>query len=489
MKNYSVHFETLGCKLNQIETEALARTFSDEGFLPDLEPITAAAQISENTILCVINTCTVTTKAEQKARRLIRLLLSKYPKAAVVATGCYAELDKSIIESIDEKVSVIRGSRKDLLAALPKRFSAFVSEKAENEISAEKSAEFVKALANETEALYSEKAEEKKLAPQFLLYTDTFQTHSRASIKIQDGCSNSCTYCRIHLARGKSVSLDVATVLERVQQLENAGQKEVVFTGVNLSQYRGALESHHEDFAGLLKILLENTSNIAFRISSFYPEHITERLCQILKNPRIRPSFHLSIQSGSDEILKAMKRQYKAEDVYRAVNLLREAKENPFIACDIIAGFPGESEEDFAKTKKMCEDLHFSWIHAFPFSPRPGTPAYTMTPKIPERIKGERVAWLTECAKREKIAYIESFKGKKISAIVENSRADRILLKKPSVIHAVTENFLHAEINVAKISESTKAGDEILIEVKEPLIQKIMVGSEAELSAEFISLL
>jgi len=488
MKNYSVHFETLGCKLNQIETEALARSFSDEGFLPDLEPITAAAQISEDTILCVINTCTVTTKAEQKARRLIRLLLSKYPKAAVVATGCYAELDKAIIENIDKKVSVIRGSRKDLLAALPKRFASFIEDKAENEISADKSAEFVKALSQEEKA-ESEKGTEKKIAPQFLLYTDTFQTHSRASIKIQDGCSNSCTYCRIHLARGKSVSLDVETVLERVQQLEKAGQKEVVFTGVNLSQYRGALEAHHEDFAGLLKILLENTSNIAFRISSFYPEHITEQLCSILKNPRIRPSFHLSIQSGSDEILKAMKRQYKAEDVYRAVSLLREAKENPFIACDIIAGFPGESEEDFAQTKKMCSDLRFSWIHAFPFSPRPGTPAYTMTPKIPERIKGERVAWLTEIAKKEKIAYIESFKGKKISAIVENSRADRILLKKANVIHAVTENFLHAEINTARIKENIKAGDEILIEVKEPLIQKIMEGSEAELSAEFVSLL
>jgi len=360
---YNIHFETLGCKLNQIESEALARSFADEGFSIDLEPITAAKNEDANTLLCIINTCTVTTKAEQKARRIMRLLLSKFPKAAVVATGCYAELDSKLIEQIDERIAVIRGSRKDILAKLPKDFYAFINDKNLESVPSQKEiADFVKSISRQ-------EAEKKQTNDKsaFLLYTDTFQTHSRSSIKIQDGCANACTYCRIHLARGKTVSLDVKTVLERVQQLEKAGQHEVVFTGVNLSQYRGEWKDHREDFAGLLKILLANTEKIAFRISSFYPEHITEKLCEVLRNPRVRPSFHLSIQSGSDRVLAAMKRQYKAEDVYRAVKLLREAKENPFIACDIIAGFPGESEEDFAETQKMCNDLHFAWIHAFPF--------------------------------------------------------------------------------------------------------------------------
>ena len=366
----TIHFETLGCKLNQIESEALARSFLDSGFEVDLEPATAASAANADVLLCVVNTCTVTTKAEQKARRLIRLLLEKYPDAAVVVTGCYAELDSAIIEALDSRVAVIRGGRKDVLASLPRKFRDFASEKV---LSPQEISAFVKSLSD------SENPEKSsKIAPQFLLYTDTFQTHSRSSIKIQDGCSNACSYCRIHLARGKSVSLDVKTVLERVQKIENAGQHEVVFTGVNLSQYRGEIDGRHEDFAGLLKILLENTSHIAFRISSFYPEHITERLCAVLATPRVRPSFHLSVQSGSDEILRAMRRQYKAKDVWRAVQLLRQTKENPFIACDIIAGFPGETEADFSLTQKMCHELHFAWIHAFPFSPRPGTPAFTI---------------------------------------------------------------------------------------------------------------
>jgi len=473
---YNIHFETLGCKLNQIESEALARSFADEGFSIDLEPITAAKNEDANTLLCIINTCTVTTKAEQKARRIMRLLLSKFPKAAVVATGCYAELDAKLIEQIDERIAVIRGSRKDILAKLPKDFYTFINDKNLESVPSQKEiADFVKSISRQ-------EAEKKQTNDKsaFLLYTDTFQTHSRSSIKIQDGCANACTYCRIHLARGKTVSLDVKTVLERVQQLEKTGQHEVVFTGVNLSQYRGEWEEHREDFAGLLKILLANTEKIAFRISSFYPEHITEKLCEILRNPRVRPSFHLSIQSGSDRVLAAMKRQYKAEDVYRAVKLLREAKENPFIACDIIAGFPGESEEDFAETQKMCNDLHFAWIHAFPFSPRPGTPAYTMTPKIPERIKGERVAWLTEKAQSEKIAYINSLKGKTFDAIVENSRSDRILMKKSPIVHAVTENFLHAELS----APNAKPGDLIKVIIKEPLIDKILHNNESDVQCQ-----
>ena len=474
-----IHFETLGCKLNQIESEALARAFSDSGFSVDLESVTASVAENFETILCIINTCTVTSKAEQKARRLIRLLLEKFPQAAIVVTGCYAELEYAAIEAIDSRLAVIRGSRKDILAKLPALFLDFLRKESRNP---QDIARFVRALSA------TKNENQSKIAPQFLLYTDTFQTHSRASIKIQDGCNNACAYCRIHLARGKSVSLDVKSVLERVQQLEKAGQHEVVFTGVNLSQYRGELDGRKADFAELFEILLKNTSHIAFRISSFYPEHITERLCEILKNPRVRPSFHLSIQSGSDKILRSMRRAYVADDVYRAVRLLRQAKENPFIACDIIAGFPDESEEDFAATKKMCEDLRFAWIHAFPFSPRPETPAFSMTPKIPERIKGERVAWLMDCAKRGKIAYIEEMIGKEVDAIVENSRSDRLLLKNATRIHAVTENFLHAEIPVS-VSDRVKPGDLIRIKMGKPLAEQIFAGGEQELSAELISVL
>ncbi|MCR5606286.1 MAG: tRNA (N(6)-L-threonylcarbamoyladenosine(37)-C(2))-methylthiotransferase MtaB [Treponema sp.] len=483
--NYKIHFETLGCKLNQIESEAAARTFSDKGFQIDLEPLTANSPIQENTLICVVNTCTVTTKAEQKARRIIRMLTKLCPQAAVVVTGCYAELDAAIISSIDNRIAVLKGSRKDILASIPD----FISNIQDlDSISAEEKAFRLRAY---FEKEMQAKNQDNKLASQFKLYTDTFQTHSRASIKIEDGCNNACAYCRIHLARGLAVSLDVNTVLERVQQLEKAGQHEVVFTGVNLSQYKGNYNDgsavpRKENFAGLLKILLENTSNINFRISSFYPEHITEELCVYLESPRVRPSFHLSIQSGSDNILRSMRRAYKAKDVYNAAKLLRQAKENPFIACDIIAGFPGESEEDFAQTQQMCNDIKFAWIHAFPFSPRPGTPAYTMTPKVPERIKDERVAWLTENARNNKIEYINSLKGKAATAIIENSRADRMLLKPRQILHAVTDNFLHAEIELQNTGRIIKPGDEVNIQFVAPLVESIMHNKEADVKAVLI---
>ena len=568
---FIVHFETLGCRLNQIESESAASFFADAGFVVDMESMTAAAPVPENVVLSIINTCTVTGKAEQKARRLIRLLLRKMPHSCVLVTGCYAELEVEAIQAIDHRVCVLPGSRKDLLADIPLELKAHLdsvfdgaqieitpflknlvsrlcaekpkptnikSRHSENdehdeshhvhhghsagsekqlEVPTQSGAETggrksllasVKPLKNKDLSGFTPVAESKDtfISPVFRLATDTFFAHSRSSIKIQDGCNCECTYCRIHLARGRAVSLDVAEAVRRVQLLEEAGHQEVVLTGVNLSQYRGLYQGQdgeeYLNLAGLLQKILENTSSIRIRISSLYPESVDEELCAVISHQRIQPYFHLSVQSGSDAILKAMRRPYRSAQVYRAVELLRQAKDNPFIACDIIAGFPGESDEDFALTQAMCQTCNFAWVHAFPFSPRPGTPAATMKGQVTQSVAGQRVKWLTSFAIQSKCSYISMWKGQVVSAITEHNRQDRknsIQLHhgteghgedkmemqatngNQQCTHAVTENFIHLELPGA-----FPQGVSIRVRIGEPLLERIRAGDECEASGEAV---
>ncbi|AEE17165.1 MiaB-like tRNA modifying enzyme [Treponema brennaborense DSM 12168] len=479
----AVHFETLGCKLNQIESESAARYFSDAGFTVDMEPATAA-DAPGAAVLCVVNTCTVTGKAEQKARRVIRLLLRKYENAAVLVTGCYAELDAPQLAAIDGRVCVLPGSLKDTLADIPARFRSFIAA----DVTASECAAFLR------RAVAAEKSAGGAVyTPTFRLATDTFFTHSRASIKIQDGCNNACTYCRIHLARGKAVSLDAASVLERVRSIEARNQHEVVLTGVNLSQYRGSFGSFFLDIAGLLRFLLDNTERIRFRLSSLYPERVDDALCEVIAHERIMPHFHLSVQSGSDRILTLMRRPYTSADVAAAVERLRAVKRNPFIACDIIAGFPGESDDDFGQTMELCRSCRFAWIHAFPFSPRPGTPAYAMKPVVPQSTAAHRVRRLTEFAIASKCAYISSYKGTVVSAITEQNRKDRkaafettaaddaggARTVRSPVTHAVTSNFIHVEL-----PGSFAPGSRIAVRITDALPEHIRNGDECEASAE-----
>ncbi|OJF77561.1 MAG: tRNA (N(6)-L-threonylcarbamoyladenosine(37)-C(2))-methylthiotransferase MtaB [Treponema sp. CETP13] len=452
-----IHFETLGCKLNQIETESVAHYFIEAGYACTMKPVLATQKVNNQVFLCVINTCTVTSKAEQKCRRVIRLLIEKYPFAAIIVTGCYAQLDADILSKMDTRIAVLGGQSKGILASLPKTLNLWFEN---NTIPKYESLP----LASKLRLLFSGTAENAfgeqnklKAIPKaiahpedtFKLSTTTFLTHSRASIKIQDGCNNKCAYCRICFARGPSVSLEAETVLERVQKLEKAGHHEVVITGVNLTQYKvpvpkgcKPLSSNRSvfDFADLLQLLLDNTNSIKFRISSLYPERVDAQMCSVLSHKRIQPHFHLSVQSGSDIILRAMHRPYKAEQIIQAVRQLRKVKENPFIACDIITGFPGETKKDFDQTLSMVKICKFSWIHAFPFSPRPGTEAYSMGNQIPKEIAKERVQELTKIAIKNKEEYVKSCIGKDVSAIVEKRQSRHL--------RVVTENFLHLLVSI-----------------------------------------
>ena len=482
MNHRTVHFETLGCRLNHDETEGAARSFVQNGFLADMESVTASSVENRDVVLCVVNTCTVTGKAEQKARRIVRLLLEKYPCAVVVVTGCYAELDGKSIESIcPGKIVILPGTKKFILASIAESMSAGKNLYADGEsLSVDALRAFVENLCRGT-ASEKTRPESKSalILNPFTLYTPVFEKHSRGSIKVQDGCNCACSFCRIHFARGKSVSLDASEVVRRVMEIEDRGVNEIVFTGVNLSQYSSVDSAGSPvDFAGLLGLVIRGTKNISIRISSLYPQSVDEKLCSVLADPRIQPFFHLSIQSGSDRILELMRRPHSVEHVVKSIGLIRKARRDPFISCDIIAGFPGETEDDFMMTRTLCETQDFAWIHAFPFSPRPGTPAMSMPGQVPDRIKDDRVLWLTKKAVDGKISYIERWRGETVSAVVENSRSLRIGPEK-KVVHAVTENYLHVECP-SENPDAFTPGSKVALKIGEPCVQSIESGREID---------
>lgn len=473
--NRTIHFETLGCRLNQVESEGAARFFVDSGFTVSMEPFTAKTH-DESVALCVVNTCTVTAKAEQKARRIIRMLLNVCPNSAVAVTGCYAQVESEEIRAIDERVCVLGGQHKGSLADVPPILKNLL-ESNENLDGAEISREIQKFFDKENAS-----SAQNVITSPFRLATDVFLNHSRSSLKIQDGCNCVCTYCRIRLARGKSVSLPAAEVLERVKALEKAGQSEVVITTVNISQYSGEYNGKKVRFAELLDLMLEQTEKIKIRISSLYPEIVDEKLATLFENERVCPYFHISVQSGSDSVLARMKRPYKIEAVYRATELLRRAKGNPFIACDIIAGFPGESDEDFDLTMKMLSECGFTYVHAFPFSPRPGTEAFKMRPMVPNYETDKRIARLEEFNKKSKTAYINSFAGKTLPAVCETVHRAKVF-KDRVIIHAVTENFLHCQLNFStKDTNLPAAGSEVLVKIVRPLNEGERTGESDTLA-------
>ncbi len=457
---FSVRIETLGCRLNQVESEALAVRFAECGFdvfSKESEPLIFPVK------LCIVNTCTVTGKAEQKARRLIRLLLKEHEDAVIFVTGCYAELEADFIEKIHKRIIAFSGKKKDELDGLPQ----FLKDSClKNKDLKEDTVNLKKNLLIFRNKIYSKEdrldksfliKETERKKSMFKLSSPVFVFHSRASLKVQDGCNNACAYCRIRLARGTSVSLPAEEAVRRIVQIEKNGAAEVVLSGVNLSQYR---DETYGGFANLLAMLLENTKKIRLRISSMYPECVDNGILKIVENKRICPHFHLSVQSGSDKILKAMNRPYRETDIRRAVNNLRKVKDNPFIGCDIITGFPSETEEDFLQTFKMCEDLKIPGIHVFPFSARPGTKAFLMKSKVPEREAGRRALLLSELSGKNYQSYLASCNGKLFFGVIEKPQNNEDL-------RIVTENYLSLPLKLNKKAENYKGGEGLFVSIND----------------------
>jgi len=398
-----VAFRTLGCKLNQLESESLADAFRRAG--------ARIGAFESEAELYVLNTCTVTSKAEQKARRLVRQALALNPEAVVLVTGCYAQMEPAAIEALGERAVVVPGDEKAALLGLASHLSEYWQGHGRL-----LDAVLEWRLGLEGESGGQEGGGRAGGADRFAFRPESFSFHSRPSLKIQDGCDNRCTYCRVCLARGPSTSLPATEVLSRLRALEEAGAAEAVLTGVNLSQYRnGSL-----GFPGLLRLLLSGTERIALRVSSYEPDKVDEAFLAAFAEPRVRPHAHLPIQSGSDPVLARMGRAYRRDAVLAACEGLRRAKGDLFLAADLIVGFPGETDADFAQTLELAKAAGLAWIHAFPFSPRPGTKAWDMGGRVPERVAGERAAALGELARKGRAAYVERWLGAEVDAVLES---------------------------------------------------------------------
>jgi threonylcarbamoyladenosine tRNA methylthiotransferase MtaB len=413
---HSFSIYTLGCKLNQLESEAIAASFKDAGF--------TIGPWEEGADILVVNTCTVTSMAEQKARRIIRKLLKDNPASRIIVTGCYAQLEAEKIAALEERppgsdsrLFVVPGALKPALLDLPRRLGSAGH----------------RALGLET--LRESGGIREALPDPFAFTAPDLSFHSRPFLKIQDGCDHACTYCRVRIARGSSVSLEADTVLRRLRCLEDRGYGEAVLSGVNISQYQ---DGRRGGLGPLLVFLLENTRRIALRLSSLEPEALMGELLSVLAAPRIRPHFHLSLQSGSDRVLRRMGRPYTAEEACLAAENIRNIKGDPFLACDIIAGFPGESGEDFEMTAELCRRIDFAWIHAFPYSARPETPAFRFMDAVSPGEVSSRVETLSRLAKRGRAAYIGRWLGRTVEAVPEHFAPPG----PGGSVPAVSENYL-----------------------------------------------
>jgi threonylcarbamoyladenosine tRNA methylthiotransferase MtaB len=429
----SVAFETLGCKLNQCETETIAAAFTKCGF--------SIAADARDAWLLVINTCSVTSKAEQKGRRMIRAALKRNPSCPVIVTGCYAEVDRDGLEALDDggmdgpRLFIVPGAQKSRILDMPAMLSAEgISDKA--------------GLREALARICDGNGGGTAAADAFRFDAVSPALRSRAFLKIQDGCDNSCTYCLVRIARGAAQSLPEETVLERLRAAESSGAAEAVLTGVNIGRWSGAA---NRGLAELLSTLLSATNEIRIRLSSLEPDVLTEDFFSVLQNPRILPHFHISIQSGSAEVLKRMGRLYEPAAVLTLIHRLRELKDDPFIACDMIAGFPGETERHFSETCAFCRSADFAQVHVFPFSRRPGTAAWDYKPRVPEREAEKRVSILKNYAVLSRKRYIERWIGRNVGGVCMSSPAP--VDASAGVVEVLTDNYLRV---IARLSPRQK---------------------------------
>ena len=387
MRTAALH--NLGCKVNSYETEAMQQLLEEAGY--EIVPFHEKADVY------IINTCSVTNIADRKSRQMLHRAKKQNPDAVVVAAGCYVQAAAEELKA-DLAVDVIIGNNKkqDLLPILEEYFKDKSDSSHVIEIS---------------ETHEYERLSIHKIAD-----------HTRAFLKIQDGCNQFCSYCIIPYTRGRVRSRRPDEVVAEVRELAAAGYQEVVLTGIHLSSYGVDFkeEEKKENLLSLIKQVHEVEGIRRIRLGSLEPRIITEEFAQALASmPKFCPHFHLSLQSGCDKTLKRMNRHYTTEEYAAGCEILRRYFDNPAITTDVIVGFPGETEEEFEETKAFLERIGFYEMHIFKYSRRAGTRADRMPDQIPEQVKSVRSEILLKLEKQMSKAYRESFSGKKKTVLLE----------------------------------------------------------------------
>ena len=391
----TVAFITLGCKVNQYETNAMTQQFIEKGY--EVVDHTKEADIY------IVNTCTVTNMSDRKSRQMLRRVKELNKKAIVVACGCYAQVAKEELEKIEE-INLVLGNneKKDIVEHVEK---------------------YIKSKNTEKQTIPEVQTEDVMNQKEFVEFGDiTFTEKTRAVIKIQDGCDRFCSYCIIPYARGRVRSRKPEHILSEIQKIAKEGIKEVVITGIHIASYGKDFKQEYR-----LIDLLEEMNGIEgierIRLGSIEPLLITEEFVSRLeKLSKICHQFHLSLQSGCDETLKRMNRRYTTEEFKDITKLLRKTFEDAILTTDIIVGFPGESEEEFEKTYAFLEEIKFYKMHVFKYSPRKGTKAAVMPNQIDGNKKEERSKRLIELSNQNEKTYNEQYIGKEVEVLFEEEK-------------------------------------------------------------------
>ena len=381
-----VALHNLGCKVNAYELEAMQEMLEKAGY--EIVPFAPGADVY------IINTCTVTNIADRKSRQMLHKARKMNPEAIVIAAGCYVQAQKNM-ENIDDAIDIVLGNnrKQDLLFVLENYKKGSGQEK--DLISLDKPVEY----------------EELQLS--------STGEHTRAYLKVQDGCNQFCSYCIIPYVRGRVRSRRKEEVLEEVLRLTKNGYQEFVLTGIHLSSYGVDCE---DNLLELIKAVHEIEGVKRIRLGSLEPRIITEEFAQALGNmPKICPHFHLSLQSGCDATLMRMNRKYSAEEYLEGCRLLRKYFKNPALTTDVIVGFPQESEEEFEQSYKMIESVEFYETHIFKYSRSQGTSAAEMEGQVDEAVKTERSHKLIQLGKEKKQKYMESFLGQQVEILFEET--------------------------------------------------------------------
>jgi threonylcarbamoyladenosine tRNA methylthiotransferase MtaB len=426
----SVH--TLGCKLNYAETSSIAAEFVKKGF--------SLVDFGQESDIFVLNTCSVTENAERECRQIIRRTLRKSPNTYVVVTGCYAQLRPEEIASIDGV---------DLVLGTKEKFDVLkYSNNFEKGSDAHVIASEINDLTDFNTAVSSENGE-----------------RTRAFLKVQDGCDYSCSFCTIPEARGASRSADIDEIVRRARILSSEGFHEIVLSGVNVGDFGRKSGTSFDELALALKNDPEITTRI--RISSIEPNLLTDEIIDLVANSsKFCPHFHIPMQSGSDKILRLMQRRYLAGTYGTLMGRLKSVLPNACIGADVIVGFPGETDADFAETCDFIRSLDISYLHVFTYSERPGTKASTMKDSVPTHVRRDRNRLLRVISEKKKRAFYASQIGREVTILLEKSGED-----------GYSENYVRCKLssNVEKGAELVQAklleirGDIVIAEPLEVL--------------------
>ncbi|HEY8346622.1 MAG TPA: tRNA (N(6)-L-threonylcarbamoyladenosine(37)-C(2))-methylthiotransferase MtaB [Symbiobacteriaceae bacterium] len=399
-----VAFATLGCKVNQYDTEAMKTLFRRAGYqIVDFDDVAD---------IYIINTCSVTGRGAAKSRQLIRNAVRRAPLSVVAVAGCYTQTDPDAVAAIPGVSLIIGNQDRHRVVELCEE--------------AARSPEPIRAVNNIWQAREFEE-----------LPVDTFLGQTRAVVKIQEGCNAFCTYCIIPFARGKPRSRRPDSVVEEVQRLAAQGYREVVLTGIHLGSY-GKDFPEGPTLAQLVERLTAIPGLDRIRLSSLEPRHVTDHLMDLLEhNPKVCKHLHLSLQSGSDTVLRRMRRSYTAQEYREKVMELRRRIPDLGLTTDVIVGFPGETEEEHRESMAFIREMGFHRIHVFPFSPRQGTPAATMPGQVPRTVKERRTHEMIALGRELALAFARRYLGQVLWVLAEEETD-----AEPGWLEGYSDNYL-----------------------------------------------